>query len=105
MKKLISIVVAFLFVLGVASIGFTAEQAEKAEKAVKGAEKAVKAENKCAKCHKDGKALDKIVEKKKIKTAAELMKAVKEGPKAKIHAKMTDDDIKAAAKELKLAEK
>ncbi len=99
MKKFISIVVAFLFVLGVVSIGLTAEKAEKAEKS------AAKAESKCAKCHKGDKALDKIVDKKKIKTAAELMKAVKEGPKAKIHAKMTDDDIKAAAKDLKLAEK
>ncbi len=93
MKKFISIVVAFLFVLGIASIGLTAEKAP------------AKAESKCAKCHKGEKALDKIVAKKNIKTAADLTKAVKEGPKAKIHAKMTDDDIKAAAKDLKLAEK
>jgi cytochrome c553 len=104
MKKLTSIIVALLFILGVASIGLTAEKAEKpADKAVK----AEKAENKCAKCHKGDKALDKVVEKKKIKTVAEFMKAVKEGPKAKVHAnaKLTDDDIKAAAKDLKLAEK
>ena len=92
MKRLISIIVALLFILGVASIGFTAEPAAKAE-------------NKCVKCHKGEKAMDKVVEKKKIKTAAELVKAVKEGPKAKIHAKLTEDDIKAEAKELKLAEK
>lgn len=92
MKRLISIIVALLFILGVASIGFTAETAAKAE-------------NKCVKCHKGAKAMDKVVEKKKIKTAAELLKAVKEGPKAKIHAKLTEDDIKAEAKELKLAEK
>ncbi len=84
-RKLTAIVVALLFVVGIASIGLAAE-------------------SKCAPCHKGDKALDKIVAKAKIKTVAEFMKAVKEGPKAKIHAKMTDDDIKAAAKELKLAE-
>ncbi len=92
MKRLTAIIVALLFILGVASIGLAAEKAEKAE-------------NKCAKCHKGDKAMDKIVEKKKIKTVAELMKAVKEGPKAKLHAAMKDEDIKAAAKELKLSEK
>ncbi len=87
MKRLTSIIVALLFILGVASIGLATEA------------------NKCAGCHKGDKALEKIAEKKKIKTVAELMKAVKEGPKAKLHAKMTDDDIKAAAKGLKLSEK
>ncbi|OGW29328.1 MAG: hypothetical protein A2X59_01490 [Nitrospirae bacterium GWC2_42_7] len=91
MKRLTSIIVALLFIMGVASIGITAETAGKAE-------------DKCVKCHKKEKAMDKVIEKKKIKTTAELLKAVKEGPKAKLHAKLTDDDIKVAAKELKLAE-
>jgi hypothetical protein len=88
MKKITAIVVALAFVLGFAALGFTAE----------------KALDKCASCHKGDKALDKIVAKKNIKSAADFMKAVKEGPSAKMHAKFNDNDIKAAAKELKLAE-
>lgn len=88
MKKLIAMVIALVFILGFVSIGFTAE----------------KATDKCMVCHKGEKALDKIIEKKKTKTAADFMKAVKEGPTAKAHAKFNDNDLKAAAKELKLAE-
>lgn len=90
MKKLIAIVVAVIFVLGFASMTFAAEKA--AEKAL----------DKCVKCHKDGKALDKVVVAKKIDSVDALVKAVKASPKAKMHAKFTDADLKAAAKELKL---
>lgn len=83
MKKITAIVVALAFVLGFAALGFTAE-------------------DKCGSCHKGDKALDKIVAKKDIKNAADFMKAVKEGPAAKMHGKFSDDDIKAAAKSLKL---
>lgn len=92
MKRLISIIIGLLFILGVASIGFTAETAGKAE-------------NKCAKCHKNEKAMDKVIAKNKLKTVAELIEAVKKGPKAKLHKKFTEDDIKAAANDLKLSEK
>ncbi len=85
MKRVTAIIVALVFVLGVAALGFTAE-------------------DKCASCHKGDKALDKIVAKKNIKNAADFMKAVKEGPSAKMHAKFNDDDIKTAAKSLKLAQ-
>jgi len=85
MKKIVAVVIAIVFVLGVASFGLAAD-------------------SKCASCHKGDKALDKIVVKKNIKTTAELLKAVKEGPTAKMHAKFSDDDIKAEAKALKLAE-
>ena len=85
MKKITTIVVTLVFILGFAALGFTAE-------------------DKCGSCHKGDKALDKIVAKKNIKSAADFMKAVKEGPSAKMHAKFSDDDIKAAAKSLKLAE-
>jgi hypothetical protein len=83
MKRITAIVVVLAFVLGFAALGFTAE-------------------DKCGSCHKGDKALDKIVAKKNIKNAADFMKALKEGPSAKMHAKFSDDDIKAAAKSLKL---
>ncbi len=83
MKKFLAIVVAVIFVLGLASFGFTAEL-------------------KCDKCHKGEKALDKIIEKKKITTAADLNKVLREGPKAGMHKRFTDEDIKAAADSLKL---
>ena len=82
MKRITSMVVALIFVLGVTTLGIAAD--------------------KCVSCHKGDKALDKVVAKKGIKDAAGLMKAVKEGPSSKIHAKFSDDDIKAAATELKI---
>jgi hypothetical protein len=91
LNRFISIIIALLFILGVASIGLTAEKAAETDK--------------CIKCHKGEKALDKVVEKKKIKTTDELVKAVKEGPKAKVHAKLTEDDVKVSAKDMKLADK
>jgi hypothetical protein len=84
MKRITAIIVALIFVLGFTTLGISAEA------------------DKCGSCHKGDKALDKIVAKKNIKDAAGLMKAVKEGPSAKMHAKFTDDDLKAAAKNLKL---
>ncbi len=82
MKRIAALIIALVFVLGFATLGI--------------------AEDKCASCHKGDKALDKIVAKKGIKDAAGLQKAVKEGPTAKMHAKFSDDDIKAAATALKL---
>ena len=82
MKRITAIIVALVFVLGFTTLGIAAD--------------------KCGSCHKGDKALDKIVAKKSIKDTAGLLKAVKEGPAAKMHAKFTDDDIKAAAKDLKL---
>lgn len=87
MKKLIAIVVAVIFVLGFVSMTFAAE----------------KAPDKCVKCHKGEKALDKVAAAKKYDSADALVKAVKANQKgAKAHAKFTDDDLKAAAKDLKL---
>jgi hypothetical protein len=82
MKRITAIIAALIFVLGVATLGF--------------------AEDKCGSCHKGDKALDKIVAKKNIKDAAAFVKAVKASPSAKMHAKFSDDDLKAAAKDLKL---
>jgi hypothetical protein len=84
MKKVLAVVVAVIFVLGLASFGFAA-----------GLEK-------CDKCHKGEKTVDKMVAKAKIATAADLTKALKEGPKKAMHAKLTDDDLKEAAAALKL---
>lgn len=109
MKRIIAIMVALVFVLGVAALGLTADKpaAKPAEKpAEKAAEKPADkpADDKCAQCHKGDKALDKVVAKKNIKSSADFVKAVKSGPTAKVHEKFTDADLKAAAKGLKLAE-
>jgi hypothetical protein len=84
MKKVLAIVVTVIFVLGLASFGFAA-----------GIEK-------CEKCHKGEKTVDKMIAKAKIATAADLTKALREGPKKGMHKALTDDDLKAAAEALKL---
>lgn len=84
MKKVLTIVVVVILVLGLASFGFAA-----------GLEK-------CDKCHKGEKSVDKMVAKDKIATAADLTKTLREGPKKGIHKALTDDDLKAAAAALKL---
>ncbi len=83
MKKILATAVSFIFVLGLASFGFAAEL-------------------KCDKCHKGEKAIDKIVAKNKIATAADLQKVLREGPKKAMHKSLKDEDIKAAADTLKL---
>lgn len=72
----------------------------KAAKETKKAEGKGVVEAKCGSCHKGEKALDKITGAKGIKTTEGLVKAVKEGPKAKMHAKFTDKDLNAAGSEL-----
>jgi len=83
MKKLLAIVVAVIFVLGLASFGFAGTE-------------------KCDKCHQGERAVDKMIAKKKITTAADLTKTLREGPKAGMHKKLSDDEIKSAAEALKL---
>ncbi len=85
MKRIIALIVALVFVLGVASLTFAAPALDK-----------------CNKCHKGEKSLEKVVAAKKIETTDALIKAVKASPKAELHKKFTDDDYKAVAKELKL---
>jgi hypothetical protein len=84
MKKVLTIVVAVIFVLGLASFGFAA-----------GLEK-------CEKCHKGDKAPDKMIASAKIATAADLMKALKDGPKKGMHKSLADEDISGAAAALAL---
>lgn len=83
MKKVIAIIVAVIFVLGLASFGFAAEL-------------------KCVKCHKGEKTIDKMVARAKVTTAADLLKVLREGPKKAMHKSLADADIQAAADELKL---
>jgi hypothetical protein len=84
MKKVLTVVVAVIFVLGLASFGFAA-----------GLEK-------CDKCHKGEKAPDKMIAHAKIASAADLSAALKNGPKKGMHKSLTDDDIKGAAAALGL---
>jgi len=85
MKRVIALIVALVFVLGVASLTFASS-----------------AMDKCTKCHKGEKSLEKAVAAKKIETTDAFIKAIKASPKAKLHEKFTDEDYKAVAKELKL---
>jgi len=84
MKKILAMVVAVIFVLGLASFGFAA-----------GIEK-------CEKCHKGEKTVDKMIAKNKITTAADLTKVLRDGPKAGMHKPLTDEDLKGAASALNL---
>ncbi len=85
MKRFAALLVAIVFVFGIASLSF-----------------ATSALDKCNKCHKDDKSLEKVIAAKKIETTDAFIKAVKASPKAKLHEKFTDDDYKAVAKALKL---
>jgi hypothetical protein len=79
MKKIVIVVVAVIFALGMVSM------------ALAGTEK-------CDKCHKGDKAIDKIIASKGIKTGDDLLKAVRTSPKAGLHKSLSDDDIKNALK-------
>jgi len=61
MKKCLALLVTVIVSLSIASFGFAAGL------------------DKCEKCHKGDKAPDKMIAKAKIGTAADLMKALKEG--------------------------
>lgn len=79
MKKIVAIVVAVIFALGMVSMAFAGTE-------------------KCDKCHKGDKAIDKIVAAKNIKTGDDMVKAVRTSPKAGLHKSLTDDDLKASLK-------
>jgi hypothetical protein len=83
MKRLLVLITTMVFMLGMASLGLAAT-------------------DKCNKCHPGAKSVDKSVKAKKIATAADLKKAIRTGPKAGLHKAMTDADIAAEAKALKL---
>jgi hypothetical protein len=77
MKKIVAIVVAVIFALGMVSMSFAASE-------------------KCDKCHKGEKSIDKVAAAKNITTGDALVNAVRTSPKAGLHKSLTDDDIKAA---------
>jgi hypothetical protein len=84
MKTFLAFVVTVIVSLSITSFGFAAGL------------------DKCEKCHKGDKAPDKMIAKAKIGTAADLMKALKEGPKNSMHKSLTDNDINGAAGALEL---
>ncbi|HMK43313.1 MAG TPA: hypothetical protein VK445_04190 [Dissulfurispiraceae bacterium] len=76
MKKIVAVVVAIIFALGMVTMAFAASE-------------------KCDKCHKGDKAIDKIVADKKL-NADNIVNTLRNSPKAGLHKSLTDDDIKAA---------
>ncbi len=76
MKKIVAILAAVIFALGMVSMAV--------------------ADDKCAKCHKGEKSVDAIVAKLKIKTGDDMINAVRTGPKAGLHKNLTDEDLKAS---------
>lgn len=53
---------------------------------------------KCNKCHRDEKSLDKFISDKAIKNKQDLFNLTRNGPKAKLHKNLTDEEIEEAAK-------
>jgi hypothetical protein len=84
MKIVLIIVVAIILLVGLAPFG-----------------SAVVLE-KCDRCHKGKKAVERIIARAKIVTAADLNKTLKEGPKKGIHKLLTDADLKTVAAALNL---
>jgi hypothetical protein len=82
MKKIVVLMTVVVFMFGMTAFTFAAE--------------------KCDKCHKGEKAVAKIVKAKKIATGEDLAKILRTGPKASLHKSMSDADIAAEVKVLKL---
>ncbi len=57
---------------------------------------------KCLKCHKGKDSLENLVSSKGIKTADDLRRLVREGPKAGLHQTSSDEDLELAIKYLNL---
>ncbi|MGC9017944.1 MAG: hypothetical protein ACP5JQ_07170 [Caldimicrobium sp.] len=57
---------------------------------------------KCLKCHKGKDALEVYLKEGRFKTAEELRRLVREGPKAKLHITSSDEDLEEAIKYLNL---
>ncbi len=57
---------------------------------------------KCLKCHKGKDSLENIVAEKGIRSADELRRLVRQGPKAGLHQTSTDEDLELAIKYLNL---
>lgn len=57
---------------------------------------------KCLKCHKGKDSLESYLQQGRFKTAEELRKLVKEGPKAGLHTTTSSEDLEMAIKYLNL---
>ncbi|GLI53703.1 caspase family protein [Thermodesulfovibrio yellowstonii] len=57
---------------------------------------------KCDKCHKDEKSLENMLNQRGVKTKQELINTLRNGPKAKLHKNLTNEDIEEAGKQLNL---
>jgi len=57
---------------------------------------------KCDKCHREEKSLDKIFEERKVKTKEDLFDKLRNGPRAKLHQHLTDEEINEAVKKMNL---
>jgi len=83
MKRMLTLMLTVIFMLGFAGLGFAGT-------------------DKCDKCHKGEKSIEKMVVRAKIVTDVDLTKALRNGPKAGMHKSLTQDDINEAATVLKL---
>ena len=57
---------------------------------------------KCLKCHKGKDSLENIVASKGIRSADDLRRLVRQGPKAGLHQPSTDEDLELAIRYLNL---
>lgn len=57
---------------------------------------------KCDKCHKDDKSLENMLNNRTIKTKQELINTLRNGPRAKLHKNLTNEDIEEAGRQLNL---
>ncbi len=57
---------------------------------------------KCLKCHKGKDSLEKYVQEKKITSAEDLRRLVRQGPKAGLHITSSEEDLEKAIKYLGL---
>lgn len=57
---------------------------------------------KCLKCHKGKDSLEKYIQEKKITSAEEFRRLVRQGPKAGLHITSSEEDIERAIKYLGL---
>lgn len=57
---------------------------------------------KCDKCHKEDKALNKIIQERGIKSKDELYNILRNGKMSKIHKNIKDEEITEASKLMEL---
>lgn len=57
---------------------------------------------KCNKCHRDEKSLDRVILERGVKNRQDLFNLTRNGPKAKLHKNLTDEEIAEAANFLNL---